>query len=733
MTKQELQALLNDLSIEEKIGEISQTVGSYFIKDVEGALTDHKYSDEHLALMGSTFNVGDPELINRIQKKHIENHPHHIPMMFMGDICHGFSTIFPVALAQGCSFDPELVKKVAKLTAMESSVCGIHINYAPAADVSRDARWGRAVESYGEDVYLNCRMAEASVKGYQNDDLDKEGTMGACFKHFAGYGAVEAGREYGVVDVSERSLRQDYLPPYKAACDAGAVMAMAAFNAISGVPCNGSQYLLQKILRDEWKWDGAVISDWGSLNFLRCHGITHQYPEMAEIGVKSRMAIEMCSQCYWNGMKTALENGKITMEEIDRLVFDVLNLKNKLGLFENPYRFADPEKLKEVKDLPSTRAEAQKMVCESSVLLKNDGILPLENKGQKIAFVGPYVDNDDILGYCVIGGIDRPNAQTVKSALEERFEKNNFVYADDCKMFGNEDQRLVEFLELQDEMMNDADREAAIAKAVEAVRDCDTVVMLIGEHRKMGGELAARTEITVPEIQMELFRRVSRVNDNIVTVLFNQRPMDIVEISEKSKALLDVWFPGTMGAQAIVDMLFGVEAPSGKLTMSFPYTVGQCPIYYNSLPTDHSTEFHDHHATGYIDCPTEPYYPFGYGLTYTDFSYSKVKINQTEMTANETITAEVEVTNTGKRDGYEAVQLYLRDMDASVSRPYKELKGFKKVFIKSGETVKVTFDITVDLLKIYDVNMDYVAEPGEFRVFAGPNCLVSEYETFYLK
>lgn len=735
MTKQELLELLNDLSLEEKIGEITQMAGAHFKNDIElTGEANSTYTSEQLNLGGSTLGICDPETIIKIQKKHIEAHPHNIPMLFMADIIHGFSTVFPIPLAQGCSFDAELVEKLNKLTAMETAPSGLHITFSPMVDLVHDARWGRVAESYSEDVLLNSMMAEAAVKGYQGEKLTDEGTIGACVKHYAAYGAPEGGREYGVVDISERNLRQNYLPPYKAACDAGSAMLMSGFNAVGGDPASGSKMLLSDVLRDEWKWDGTVISDWSSIHLMKSHGISKDDSVLAELAVRGRIGIEMCSTCYMNGIEKLLDDGTITMADLDRIVLDVLELKNKLGLFENPYRFADAEKLKATTNLPETREVARKAVAQTSVLIKNeDKILPLDPNKGKIAFIGPYLDNTKILGCWVIGSVDRPTAETVKSVLERQYKDKNFAFSDGCMVYGEEQKMEVEFNSVQAEMMNNEDREEWISRAVEVAKDCDTVVLLLGEHVSAGGELSSHAFINIPDIQMELFRRVNAVNKNIVTVLFNQRPLDIRELSAKSKAVLDVWFPGTMGAEAIVDMLFGKLSPSGRLSMSFPYTVGQCPIYYNPLPTDHSIEYQTHFATGYNDCPLTALYPFGHGLSYTEFKYGELRLDKESIGMSNTVTAEIEVTNIGDRDGLETVQLYTRDMEASVSRPMKELKGVKKVFIPKGETVKVSFEIKEDMLRIYDINMKYVTEPGEFRVFIGHDSLVEDYKSFVIK
>ena len=733
MTKQEIFDLIKELSLEEKIGEISQIPGQYFLSDAEitGETGNSKYTSQDIALCGSTLSLCGAENLKKIQEKHIKNHPHKIPMLFMADIIHGYSTVFPAPLAQGCSFDPELVRELCELTAKESSVSGLHVTFSPMVDLVRDPRWGRVTESYGEDTYLNSCMAAAAVEGYQGDGLDKEGTIGACVKHFAAYGAPEGGREYGVVDISERSLRQDYLPPYKAACDAGSAMLMSAFNAIGGDPCSGSRKLLWDIISEEWKYEGTVISDWSSVHLMKSHGISKDDADLAQLAAEGRIGIEMCSNCYRNGIKKLLDEKRISEELLDLLVFDVLNLKNKLGLFENPYRFGDAEKAKTVLNAENTRKAARESVSKTSVLLKNDGVLPFRSKDEKIAFIGPYTDNENILGAWVIGGINRPKATTVKNELESRYKDNSFIYADGCAVLGAE-QAMEAKSKNVDFQADPQKREEGIAKAVKAAENADTVVLLLGEHVRSGGELASKAFLTLPDIQMELFRRVSLVNKNIVTVIFNHRPLDIREISDKSRAVLDVWFPGTMGAAGIVDMLFGVTSPTGRLSMTFPHNIGQIPVYYNQLPTDHSVEYQTAYATGYRDCTSEPLYPFGYGLTYTNFSYGELRLSKSEISDGESLVADIDITNTGDRDCIETVQLYIRDIEASVSRPFRELKGVKKVFIPKGGKVNVSFEINPDMLRIYGIDMQYRSEPGEFRVFIGPDSRVSDYKVFRL-
>ncbi len=738
MTDKKLIELLNDLSFEEKIGELQQLSGrAYFGDDgiITGVDSKDTLTEDEVNCSGSVINVVGPGKILNVQKNHIENHPHHIPMIFMLDIIHGFGTSFPTPLAQSCSFDPELVKDIAHETAVESCNAGLHVTFSPMVDICRDARWGRVMEGSGEDPYLSSKMAEAAVKGYQGDDLSKEGTIAACVKHFAAYGMVEAGREYGTVDTSERFLRQYYLPSYKAACDAGSALLMTAFTANGGVAATADKHVLVDILRDEWGYDGAVITDYSSIHTMYSHGIIETHKDAAKLAMDAQVDIEMCSYCYHDGLPELVKEGKVTMEQIDRAVLRVLRLKNKLGLFENPYRFTDHQKSLEVINNPKAMALAQESVSKTSVLLKNeDKILPLD-KNQKIAFIGPYVTENDMYGGWSIRNQRKVEPRNIETAIKEKFPNNNFLFEQGSEIYGAEEPILKYDRARKSTLEYEADanvRKEKIAKAVEAAKQADTVVMCIGEHTRVGGELAARAHIEIPKIQKELFDAVAKVNQNIVVVLFDHRPLDISEISEKSKAVLNVWFPGIKAAEGITDMLFGETAPTGRLTMSFPYTVGQCPIYYSQLPTDHSPVLEDVFVTGFIDCPLTPLYSFGEGLTYTDFEYGEIKLSKETLSEGEKLIASVDVKNVGERDGVETVQLYIRDVFASVSRPLKELKGFKKVEIKKGETVTVEFALTPEDLKFYNVDLEYVWEPGEIQVFVGPNSNVKEFKSFKL-
>ncbi|MBE6758414.1 MAG: beta-glucosidase, partial [Ruminococcaceae bacterium] len=676
MTEQQLRALLSDMSLAEKFGELQQMPGQYYTDDCieTGVNAAFDFTEEEAACIGSTLNVLDPARINEIQKQHIARHPHGIPMLFMLDIIHGYSTVYPIPLAQACSFDPDLVRALARATARESCAAGQHVTFSPMVDIARDARWGRVMEGNGEDPYLGCKMAEAAVQGYQGDDLTAEGTISACVKHFAAYGAVEGGREYGHVDMSERILRQYYLPPYKAACDAGSGMLMTAFNAIAGVPASGSREL-NAILRDEWGYDGTVISDYGSVSQMYSHGVIENATQSTKRAMDGGVDIEMCIHHYRRGLPQLLADGELTEEQLDRAVWRVLNLKNRLGLFENPYRFASPEKATQLINCAEFLQLAREAVPRCSVLLKNeDTLLPLSPAAKEtVAFIGPFLNEHDLLGGWVNGRVGRIATATLQETLQARYPDRAFTYTAGCELLGAEDAVMASKKKASFESDEDR-RRTMLEAAVRAAEKADTVVLFLGEHPQCGGEMAAKADIRLPKIQRDLFEAVAAVNPNIVTVVFDHRPVELGAVATKSKALLNVWFPGTMGAAGITDMLFGDTAPTGRTTMSFPHTVGQEPIYYNRLPTDHAPEFSPIYITGYIDCPLEPLFSFGEGLTYTDFAYGEVRLDTDILHEGETLIAAVTVKNVGKRDGEETVQLYIRDRFASVSQPVKELK-----------------------------------------------------------
>lgn len=732
MTKQEIMELLKEMSLEEKVNQMLQVAGGFFTGDVVamGPMKEKGFTEENISLAGSVIGMLGAEKIKKIQRDYIDKHPHKIPLLFMLDVINGFKTIFPIPLAQGATFEPELSEKCAQAAAKEASVSGLHVTFAPMVDLVRDARWGRVMESTGEDPYLNCLFSVAMVKGFQGEDMKEPYRVAACVKHFAGYGAPTAGRDYNTVELSKHTLKEFYLPAYKAGIDAGAAMVMTSFNTIEGVPATGNRWLMRDVLRDEMGFDGVLISDWAAIEEIIYHGYCADRKEAAIRSAKAGVDIDMMTGIYSEHLCGLVREGSIGEELIDESVYRILELKNKLGLFENPYKDADENLEKEVILCGEHRALAREAARKSFVLMKNEEILPLK-MGKKTAYIGPYVDNRNIIGsWSFIG--DTNNVTTLKEAVLERQE--DAVFCPGCPVLGT-DMKLEGFMESADETVSEEECERMMAEAVERARQAEVVVLALGEHRLQTGEATSNANIQIPRIQMELFRRIREVNDQVTVVLFSGRPLDIREISAKAKAVLQVWMPGTEGARAIMDVLSGEYNPSGKLSMSFPYCVGQVPVHYNEYSTGRphmEGKDKDRFRSKYLDIPNEPLYPFGYGLSYTRFSISPVELDKESMTREETITASVTIKNVGEVEGTETLQLYIHDIAASVVRPVKELKDFRKVTLRPGEERNVSFTITDKQLRFLTENDRWESEPGEFEVFVGADSTTVNCAKFVL-
>ena len=735
MTEQKLKELLADMTLEEKVNQMSQVVGAFFNKDMDitamGPMADKGFTPENVALSGSILGSMGAETLKKIQKDFVEQHPHHIPMLFMLDVINGFKTIFPIPLGQGATFEPELSEKCAAVAAKEAAVSGLHVTFAPMTDLVRDARWGRVMESTGEDPYLNGLFCAGMVRGFQGDDLKEPYKIASCVKHFAGYGAPTAGRDYNTVELSEHTFRDFYLPSYKAGIDAGTAMVMTSFNTVNGVPATGNKKLMRGILRDEMEFDGVLISDWAAIEEIIYHGYCADREEAAVRSAEAGVDIDMMTGIYCENLCRLVREGKISEDLIDESCMRILELKNKLGLFENPYKDADAEKEKAYNLCPEHRALAKKAAEESFVLLKNDGVLPLDTS-KKIAFVGPYTNNHEIKSSWSFTG-DSKDCVTIQKAAEKVFDASRTTYAEGCPVIGN-DVELIGFTETTPKKYSEEELAAMEQSALQAAKEADLVVMPMGEHYLQSGEATSRAMIDVPEIQMELFHKVLAVNPNVVVVLFNGRPLDLREISAKAKAILEVWFPGTEGGSAVVDVLTGKKNPSGKLPMSFPYCVGQAPVSYNEYSTGRPNlpGMKERFRSKYLDIPNAPLYPFGYGLSYTTFAVSDVVLDQNEMDKNGRIAAKVTVKNTGDAAGCEVVQLYIRDDYSDVVRPVKELKGFRKVELAPGEEQEVTFYITEEDLRYYRLDGTFGSEPGTFTVMIGNSSTTENSAVFTL-
>lgn len=725
MTQDKLKELMNDLTMEEKIGQLLQVAGNLFDEEalVTGGLDYFKITEEELKTVGSILSSSGAEKLKKLQDECMDRQPHHIPQIFMLDIINGYDTIYPVPLAQGATFDPDLAEKLAHMAAKEGAAAGLHVTFSPMVDLVRDARWGRVMESTGEDAYLNGRMGAAMVRGYQGTNIKEKGRLAACVKHFAGYGAPEAGRDYDTVELSERTLRDEYLPAYEECIKAGTKLVMTSFNTLNRVPSTGNKWLMRDILRDEMGFDGVLISDYGAMKEMVNHNIAKDEKEAGRIAIRAGVDIEMMSLCYARGLKSLIEEGKVDEKLLDEAVWRVLLLKNELGLFENPYKDADPQEEKEILLCKEHRSLAREAASASFVLLKNEEqILPLSEKSmQNIVFAGPYVNNHQVFGSWSFPK-DETTCVTVRQGVEEKIKEGKLQekgvkFVEGGYLFDFDKKQKNGTVYIYDPVKN----ETFLTEAIEAAKKADTVVCCLGEHQQQTGEAASRTHLTISSGQMRLLEEVAKVNENIVTVIFAGRPLELEKIASLSKAVLMAWFPGTECGNALADVLFGEKEPGGRLPMSFPYTVGQLPCYYNRFASGRPNDgtLNQGFVMGYIDQIDKMLYPFGSGQGYTEFTYGPVKLSKATLEKNETITAGVSVTNVGKRTGTETVQMYLSDLYGSVVRPVKQLKGFKKVTLEPEESTIVTFEITEEMLRFYNIDMEYVSEEGTCKVSIG--------------
>ena len=737
MEKQKLQALLEDMSLEEKVGQLVQLIGRFYkeeIKDiVTGPAEELGLPEQYMDLVGSIMSIYGADRLKKLQDERMEKQPHHIPVLFMMDIIHGMKTIFPAPLGQAATFEPELTRQGAEVAAKEASAMGMHVGFSPMSDLVRDPRWGRVVESYGEDPYMLSRFVEAHVKGFQGDDLKEPGRMCACIKHFAGYGGAEAGRDYNTVSVDERSFREYYLKGYQAGIDAGAGMVMTSFNTVNGIPATANYHLMRNILRDEMGFDGPLISDYAAIKETIVHGYSADERDAAKKCMEAGVDIDMMTSVYAKYVGELIESGELEASVLDEAVMRILELKNKMGLFENPYKDADVRKEKELSVCPAHREKARKAVAHSLVLLKNEGVLPV-SPDKKVAFIGPYTNEKHLLSTWAFTG-DIKECVTVQEAAEEVFGKEKTTYLEGCPMLNpqySEKQlrRKIEREAYSREMIENM-KEEACKKAAEA----DVVILSLGEYYLLSGEATSRAMLDLPEVQLELLEAVAKVNPNVAVLVFSGRPLDLRKVSKLAGAILEVWLPGTEGGHGIVDVLTGKVNPSGKLPMSFPYCVGQIPVYYNHLSTGRTDypDCEDHFRSRYIDIPNEPLYPFGYGLSYTKFDISLVQLDKTELSEGETITASVTLKNIGEYGGDETLQLYIQDVTASVARPVKELKGFRKIYLEKGESQEVSFEIKEEMLRFIRADGSTGSEPGLFRVWIGDSSDVDAYKEFWLK
>lgn len=715
MQQNQLEQLLSQMTLDEKIGQLTQVTGDFFSDKAEertGPMSQLGLGDEELSNVGTVLGVTGAAECRRIQTEYMKRNRLHIPTLFMGDVIHGCRTIFPIPLALGSSWNEDAARKMAEVSAREASAAGIDVTFSPMVDLVRDPRWGRVLESTGEDPLLNGRLAAAMVKGYQGGD-DAEGLgertdhVAACVKHFAAYGAAMGGRDYNTVDMSERVLHDMYLPGYKAALDAGAAMVMTSFNTVDGIPSTGNKHLMRDILREEMGFDGVLISDFGAVKELIVHGVAADETEAAKLSIEAGTDIEMMTICYMRHLREIVENGSVDEAFIDEAVMRILKLKNDLGLFENPYRGVDEETESKVTLCDAHRQSAREIAGESIVLLRNERkTLPLDEGGH-VALAGPFAASHDILGAWSWKGVCEESV-TLRDALREADGSEGWLSV--AQHTGNP---------------LDVD-EAAVAEAVELAKRSDVIVLALGEPQEWGGEAASRSNISLPKTQIDLYHAVrDAAGDHcrVVVVLFNSRPLVLSDIAD-ADAIVEAWFPGTEGGHAVADILLGGVNPSARLSMSFPVNVGQIPVFYNCENTGRpfNPETPDEkYQSKYLDVSNDPAYPFGYGLSYSEFSYGPVAVSSNEFAAGKPLEASVEVANVSDVDGLETVQLYVRDIAARVSRPIRQLKDFKRVRIAAGETVTVRFTLDEADVRYVHPDLTEASDPGEFDVWIAPN------------
>jgi len=715
--------LMSKMTLEEKIGQLNLPTS--------GDITTGQANSSNVAKnieqgkVGGLFNIKSVQKIKEVQKIAVEKSRLKIPLLFGMDVIHGYETTLPIPLALSCIWDMNLIKRTAQIAAQEASADGINWTFSPMVDISRDPRWGRVSEGSGEDPYLGSQIAKAMVTGYQGDDLSKNNTLLSCVKHFALYGAPEGGREYNTVDMSRIRMYNEYFPPYKAAIDAGVGSVMASFNEIDGIPATANKWLMTDVLRKQWGFKGFVVTDYTAIMEMEYHGIGNMQTVSA-LALKAGIEMDMVSDGFLGTLKKSLDEGKVTMQEIDNAVRLILNAKYNLGLFHDPYRYCDEKRAKTEIFTSSNRSEARKIAAQSLVLLKNDNqLLPLKKSGT-IALIGPLADAKENMAGTWSVATKQENSISLLAGIKAAVGTSaKILYAKGSNL--DYDAALEEKATMFGKTLNRDNRtnEVILAEALKIANQSDVIIAALGESAEFSGECSSRTNIEIPQAQKELLNELLKTGKPIVLVLFNGRPLVLTDENATVPAILDVWFAGSEAGYAIADVLFGDENPSGKLTMTFPRSVGQIPIYYNAKntgrPLGNSEGKFEKFKTNYIDERNEPLFPFGYGLSYTTFIYGNLSISSNKMTASETINVSVPITNSGNYDGKEVVQLYIRDVVGSVTRPLKELKGFQKIEIKKGETKTVTFEISIEDLKFYNADLQFVAEPGKFEIFIGTN------------
>jgi beta-glucosidase len=698
---QRVDSVLKLMTLDEKIGQLNQYSG----REVTGPASDKKtnqLNDLKTGWIGSMLNVKGVKDTREIQAAAMQSRLK-IPLLFGQDVIHGYQTVFPVPLGESASWDLEAIRSTAHIAAKEAAASGLHWTFAPMVDIARDPRWGRVMEGAGEDAYLGSQIAIARVKGFQGDKLGGLDAIMACAKHFAAYGAAIAGRDYNAVDMSRQQLWETYLPPFKAAVDAGAATFMNSFNTLNGIPATASPYLQRDILKGQWKFDGFVVSDWNSIGEMVPWGYAKDPKEAAQRAIIAGSDMDMESNAYRKSLSQLVKDGKVSEALIDDAVKRILKKKFELGLFEDPYRFSDTQREKEVLSDKKHLAIARDAGAKSIVLLKNkQSLLPLNRNYKTIAVIGPLgKSKKDMLGNWVVFPNDTAAVVSVWDGLQNRKEKTRFIYAKGCDITGTST--------------------AGFAQAVAAAKQADLVIFATGESGDMTGEARSRADIHIPGKQEELFKAIKATGKPVVALVMGGRPLIFDAVADEADAVLFTWWLGTEAGNAIADVLYGDYNPSGKLPISFPRSIGQIPVSYNAYSTGRPVKDpkNIHYRSAYIDESNLPRFAFGYGLSYTTFEYSALEVDKKTFKKNETVTVKFRLSNTGKKSGAEVVQLYIWDKVASIARPMKELKGFQKVSLNAGESRTLHFVIDKDALSFYDSDLKFDAEPGEFEIMIG--------------
>lgn len=715
--EKKVDALLAKMTLEEKIGQLNQYTSRWEMTGpAPGGDENQVLQEIKNGRVGSMLNVTGAQATLEAQKLAVENSRLKIPMIFGYDVIHGYKTMFPIPLGEAASWDPQVAELSARVAAKEAAAAGLHWTFAPMMDISRDARWGRVMEGSGEDTFLGTQMAVARIKGFQGDNLASTETVAACAKHYAAYGFAEGGRDYNTVDISEATLRNVVLPPFKAAVEAGVATVMNSFNEIGGMPATISTHLLRDILKGEWGFDGFVVSDWNSIGELIPHGAAANKEEAARLAITAGSDMDMEGACYIT-LKEQVEKGVVKEALIDDAVRRILRIKFRLGLFDDPYQYSDPEREKNTLLSPENLAAAREVARKSIVLLKNEGgLLPLKKEGQRIAVIGELAASKDVPLGSWRASADPNSAVSLLEGIQKAVSNPAAV------TFAKGPDYIVGQRAFPTKLQYNTTNRQGIAEAVAAARNASVVVMALGEDCFQTGEGRSQTEIGLKGLQQELLDAVYQVNKNVVVVLMNGRPLEITRMAGTVPSIVEAWHLGSEAGNAIADVLFGDYNPAGKLPVSFPRAVGQLPLYYNHKNTGRPTG--DENVvfwSQYNDQPNTPLFPFGYGLSYTTFSYKELKMNTETLAKNGTLQVSVKVKNTGSVAGEEVVQLYLRDLVGSLTRPVKELKGFEKVMIQPGETKEVQFTLTPADLAFFTAQGKWEAEPGDFKLWVGPN------------